>query len=334
MRQIAMDEGRPFSYRDFLSFEYEGITYKFAHGTIRNYFSKLQRRRIIAHVYTSSQSFYSLIDEKTGKPMTPNHTGVNSQGSVIKGHTSMFQRCYFNDKQGNLYSSMLRLPMGEDTIHDIRLWFKVKGLWEVISMYSDYGYPIKKVDMKSNRDIMLTDLDFGDHVVKTTIHKTDSVSVTVACTSTPIAIDMMGLIKLSTSLARVEEKLQRVVDEYLRHNLRWYRRSSALIAKGPIPNYKRWFVTMWHFGQDSLTAYSGDLFMMSWKEALGVFQIYSKRDLLLPNKKKEVRVRMEVQEYPNRPWFQVFMERFEYINKNGHGFFFADFREYLGKGLA
>lgn len=332
MGEILRSEKRTFSYRDFLLFNYKGLEYKFEHTTIRNYFSKLRKQRKIRRVGRTNPAFYTLIDEKTGKPITLNHTGGThtTDKALSQDFTTLeipFHIRSLNNRQCNIFGALLKLPMGKDTIHDIRLWFKAKGLWEVVHMYSDYGYPIKSVDLKSNRDIMLEDLDYGDHTIKTTIHKTDGVTVTVACTSTPIPVNMMGLIKLSTSLARVEEKLQRIVDEYLRQSLRSYKLSSSLLTKGHIPDYKTWIVKMWHFGQDSLTCYTGEMFEMSWGDALGVFHVYSKNDL--PNKKK-VSVREEVQECPKMPWFSLFVARSKYIEKNGYGFFSKRFNEYLG----
>lgn len=335
MAEIIRTEERTFSYLDFIFFKYKGIEYKFHHNTIRNYLSKLRKQGKIKKVGKTNPAFYTLIGEYTGKPVTLNHTGgthtsCRALGQDVTELQIPFHNRYFDRRQGTLYSYLLRLPMDKDAIHDIRLWFKVKGLWEVIQMYSDYGYPIKSIDLQSNRDVMLEDLDYGDHIIKTTIHKTDGVSVTVACTSTPISVDLMGLIKLSTSLVRVEEKLQRIVDEYLRQNLRGYKRSSSFLTKGPIPDHRSWTVKMWHFGQDSLTCYAGEMFELSWGDALGVFHIYSKTDLA---NKKKVRIRKEVQESLNEPWFDVFVERVRHIDKSGWGFFSKRFNEYLG-GLA
>jgi hypothetical protein len=318
MAEIVHKENRPFSSGDFLLFNYNGRTYKFKPGTIRNYFSKLAKRDQISFVYRSTSAYYTLSGVKTRKMITPYHTGVNFSN----------QQHPISSKQDRFIQFLLRIPMDKDSIHDIRLWFKVKGLWEVIQMYSDYGYPVKSIDLKSNRNVVLEDLDYGDHIIKTTVHKTDGISVIVACTSTPIPVDMIGLIKLSASLARVEEKLQRIVGEYLRQNIKGYKRSSSLITKGPIPDYKTWIVNMWHFGQDSLTCYTGEMFEISWGEAVGMFHVYSKDDL--HDKKKEVRVRKEVQEHPNKPWFDVFVERVKFIDKNGPGFFNERFNEYFG----
>ena len=58
-----------------------------------------------------------------------------------------------------------------------------------------------------------------------------------------------------------------------------------------------WTIKMWHFGQDALTSYSGEKFDMNWEDSLNVFHyIYSKE-----YGKKKMKVRKEVQEYPNKP---------------------------------
>jgi hypothetical protein len=287
MHEIIQAEERTFSFKDFLLFKYKEQEYRFTHNTIRNYLSALGKQGKIRRVGNTNPAFYTLIDEKTGKPMTLYPIGVGSlrvHGSV-RDLPIPFHIQRFNHKQNNFYSSLNRLPMDKDAIHDINLWFKVRGLWEVIQVYSDYGYPVKSIDLKTNRNVVLEDLDYGDHIVKTTIHKSDGVSVDVACTYSPIPVDTLGLVKFSNSLVRVEEKLQRIVDEYVRQNLRSYKLSSSLIAKGPIPDHKSWTVKRWDFGQDSLTSYAGDMFEMSWGDALGVFHVYSKEN---PHDKKKL----------------------------------------------
>ncbi len=61
-----------------------------------------------------------------------------------------------------------------------------------------------------------------------------------------------------------------------------------------------WIVTMWHFGQDSLTGYSSEKFEIQWKDGLQLFRRYSKQ---IPSNKKTSKkkiIRKEIQEYPNR----------------------------------
>lgn len=66
-----------------------------------------------------------------------------------------------------------------------------------------------------------------------------------------------------------------------------------------------WTVTMWHFGRDSLTEYSGERFHITWEEGLKVFRIYSKG---FKNKKK-MKIREEIQEYPNKPLKEAFIDK-------------------------
>jgi hypothetical protein len=61
---------------------------------------------------------------------------------------------------------------------------------------------------------------------------------------------------------------------------------------------------MWHFGQDALTSYSGEKFDMSWEDGLNVlYHVYSKEY------GKKMKVRKEIQEYPNKPLEDVLMEK-------------------------
>jgi hypothetical protein len=54
-------------------------------------------------------------------------------------------------------------------------------------------------------------MDLKDHSIKTTVHRTDTVSVMVACSDDPIPIHILGLAKLTGGLTREEERLQRVM---------------------------------------------------------------------------------------------------------------------------
>ena len=61
---------------------------------------------------------------------------------------------------------------------------------------------------------------------------------------------------------------------------------------------------MWYFRRDEFTIYSGEKFDMSWEDRLNVFHhIYSKE---YGNKMK---VRKEVQEYPNKSLEDAFMDK-------------------------
>jgi hypothetical protein len=98
--------------------------------------------------------------------------------------------------------------------------------------------------------------------------------VIVACSTNPIPIDILGLV---SGLTRVEERVQRVLDAY-------YATSAGFNCndtnnkilhlhtnKYLIPSHMTWIVTMWHFGHDSLTGYTGERFDISWKYGLRLF---------------------------------------------------------------
>jgi hypothetical protein len=164
---------------------------------LRNIFSKLQERRDIEYEYRAGPTFYTLPGIKFVKSMTVNHTegGAYDSAQAVGTHLS--------PKQNTFLQCLLEIPMDKPAIHDIRLSFTFKHLWSILSVSSNPM--IKNEDTASNMDITLQDIELTDHVIKTTVHNTSTVSVIVACTLNPIPIDMFGLVKLSSILARVEE---------------------------------------------------------------------------------------------------------------------------------
>ncbi len=304
MAVLVYVEKRPFSFKDFLLFEHDGKTHHYEHGTIRNTFSKLGREGKIERVYQSTQAFYTLKGVDVGKPITLNH-GED----------------YLNHKQNRFLKFLDDLPMDKESIHNIRLRFSAKGIWSVLSSSATAASAapppaaaarlVKNIDMASNRDIILHCIDLKDHIIKTTVHRTDTVSVMLACSDNPIPIDIMGLAKLTSGLTRVEERLQRVmIDVYSSKSTS---NNSAHIHN--IPNHMSWIVTMWHFGRDSLTGYTGEMFEIPWKEGLELFRMYSKKS----KDRKPKRIRKEKQECPNKPLGEAFMEK---MNEVDGGFLF------------
>jgi|SRR4051812_13558387 hypothetical protein len=183
--------------------------------------------------------------------------------------------------------------MDRPSIHDIRLSFTFKHLWSILSV--SLSHLIEKKDLKYNFDIKLQDIELTDHVIKTTIHKTDIVSVIVACILNPIPVDMFGLVKLSSSLARVEDRLQILVSEYNTTSIQSGRQNTYLlnsITRYPIACHR---FSRCHFGKDALTSFGGKNFGMSWKDSLNVLHhVYSKEYEGKRRKKTKLKVRGEV----------------------------------------
>src|SRR6478736_1523917 len=178
------------------------------------------------------------------------------------------------------------LPTSKQALHDIRFRFRINNIWTVIST----NHP----DLRPNevsKDIFLKPIVTHDLTIKTTIHHTDTVSVIVGCSSNPVAADIKGLVRLSNVLTRVEERLLR----YIECAPPSVSLLSSSVASSPIPDHDSWIVTMWHFGSDSPSGYTGEKFEVSWEDGQNaLFRIYTK-DL-----NGVTRIRKERQGYPNK----------------------------------
>ena len=64
---------------------------------------------------------------------------------------------------------------------------------------------------------------------------------------------------------------------------------------------------MLHFGHDALTIYIGPKFDMNWGDSFRLFHIYSKERE--GKRKKTMKIRDEVQDYPNKPLKEAVMDK-------------------------
>ncbi len=194
---IIYKEKRPFSFKDFIASDDGSNEGKYVHGTVRNIFSQLKKEGLIELVCRSPQAFYTLTGVNFEKGMTPNYRGV-----AIK-NTQYIMHSFFKSNK-----------MDKPAIHDIRLLFKVKGIRNIL-LCNNNGSMIDKIDEEHNKDITLKDIIQDDIVIKTTVHKTENVSVIIACSDNPIEIeDPVALSKLTGGLTRVEERLQQEINHY------------------------------------------------------------------------------------------------------------------------
>jgi hypothetical protein len=246
MAYFAFIEKRTFSFKDFIFFEHNRKEYRFEHGTIRNIFSRLKEMGKIELVYNTGIAFYTLKGVDIGKSITPNHTEDS-----------------LSYKQRSLMQFLCSLPTDKPAIHDIHLKFPVKRIWPIL-LSSPSNLIINK-DEKSNKDITIEEIPHDSCKIKTFVHLPNTVSVIVACTNNPIPIDFDGVLKLSTGLARAEERLRTMIMELIGNKI------------DIVPSHMSWHITLWHFGQDSLAQYSGKNFEMEWQDSLGVFRVYSKK---------------------------------------------------------
>jgi hypothetical protein len=287
---LVLTEHRPFSYLDFCSEEVRGQPYAMTHGTYRNKISRLTKLGIVEPVpeYNSGIAFHTLPGihfgnrkKKTMTPsMTPNLMGVSPVTSVIKDVT-----------KSPLYKEIHKLPPEKRALHDIHLKFQVPDIWRILALSKKY------IPNPVSKDISLPYIITDNHLkIHTIVHRTDTVTVSVACSFAPVATDTDGLIRLSNALTRVEERTSRIVDE-----------CGSMLQGGyesiPIPEHGRWTVTLWHFGTDSQNYKElvDDKYCITCQEGQNILgRIY---------KKNKHRKRSEIQERPNKPYADAIRDK-------------------------
>ena len=272
---LVHDESRPFSYLDFIKFKVDELEFKMAYGTFRNNISCLMKDGLVEVSYKSHITFYTLkgvtFGKASGKAVTDNHM-------VVTPHTT--QQLSSNP----VYRIIKDLPLEKNSVHDIRLKFHVLNIYHVIvSQTTDsllYDYTTNPI----SKDIYLPVWQIENLDVKVVVHKTNTVSVIVGCSYSPIAVDVAGIIRLTNALAVVRERLSILVSQD-------YRNSCAI---NKIPVHVDWIVSMWHFGADASVEYTGERFSATWGIAQdAIIRVYSKT-----MKDHKTRIRLERQEYP------------------------------------
>jgi hypothetical protein len=292
INHLIFEECRPFSYCDFLTFKLDGKEYRMSHGTFRNKVSKMKTGEIEI-AYYSPQAFYTLKGVQFAKPMTGNHTGVllsQSQQPHLK-----------NDP---IYRIIQNLPLGKRALHDIHLKFEVNGIWRLISSNS----ALQPQPDPVSKDIRLTTWMMEDLAITAAINSTDTVSIVVGCSYAPIAVDINGVIRLSNVLAVVEERLSNLIDDYAKVN-----DSGRGYSKLSIPNHNGWIVTIWHFGADALSTYSGEKFFASWQVGQNALITGYSKDM----KDGKTRIRLERQEYPTKSLAEALEEKLNAAEDGG-----------------
>lgn len=308
MKYLVLQEHRPFSYTDFMRFEVNGKEYNMAHGTFRNNISRLIKEGLFEIAYRSNITFYTLRGVKFGKAsriaVTGNHMGVPySSASVSSVSTSSLS-------SNPVYRSIKDLPLDKRSVHDLHLRFVSPQIYTTInSSISDKSAGLDCTVNSKSLDILLPVWKIRDLMVKVRIHRTDTVSIVIGCSLNPVTLD----VRLTNTLSIVEERLSRLAtkaypleDSISDHQDDFpnYRRTCLSM----IPLYSQWIVTMWHFGTDALTEYSGENFCMTWETAENVLiRAYSK--VMTDNK---TRIRLECQEYPNASIADVIEEKLAY----------------------
>lgn len=275
MAYIVISERKPFCYRDFLKFKVNDKEYTMKHGTFRNKISKLIKNGKVELSYISGCAFYTLTGHKFGKPMTPNHTVVHNNP---------------------IYRMIKDLPFDRQSIHDIRLIFTAPNIWKIASINPDFNRN------KRSQDIVIPTWNKDNALIRTVIHKSDTVSVTIGCSLRPITLDANGIINFYNLLVRIEEKLHTIFDNCVLVN---YGKTGTII-----PDYGQWIVTMWHYARDASVEYSGEKFCISVLNLQHILtRIYVKE---FDGKSKIRIIRIEKQECPKKTVIDAINEKLGY----------------------
>ena len=319
MKYIVLVERRQFSFKDFLRFDVDGKEYRMEHGTFRNKISKLNRNGTVELAFNSHIAFYTLKGHKFGKSsITHDHTGGTLNYSSSGRSSSSTSIINHNHTSGNgyLYDLIMGLPLEHNSIHDIRLNFKTKGIWSILyNHYNDNNYSNQELSMNiHNKDILFhTSKINNDILVRVTVHKTDTVSIIVACSLRPIPITFDGISNFTEMLTRTEERITNTIKniqekDYDNKNNDSPNSENTMTASAiNIPHYNTWIVTMWHFGADSRLQCTSEKFSITFKDGRDVLlRVYTKQ-----RERKDTRIRIEKQEYPRKTVIDAIKEKLD-----------------------
>jgi hypothetical protein len=146
-------------------------------------------------VERSPQAFYTLERVRFGNPMTRDHTGA----------LIMQNRRHLSNHP--VYRIIQNLPFGQRALHNIRLRFEVKRV------YDTFSTRFKK--SPNSDDILLSRWTINDLEIIATVHSTDTVSIVIGCSYCPVAVDVNGVVRLSNALATTRERISNLANNTL-----------------------------------------------------------------------------------------------------------------------
>lgn len=309
MNEIVQTESRPFSHIDFVPrFSVFGQDWSIGSGTFRNKVSSLLRQEMIYLAYYSPQAFYSLKGIRFQKPIitTVDHTWVKDPLlSLLQQQFQEEQQPQINSRRianHPIYRIIQNLPFDRNALHDIRLRLRVHGIWNIFSIF---GGNYERFNPTS-KDILFKIFRIDELIIRVTVHRTDTISVIIACTSFPVAVDTEGILRLTNALQIVRESLNKVII-----NSGQELQNSKLV----VPCVMSWIVTMWQFGADALITYKGEKFHASWEVGQNALLAVYSKEWKRKGKRPEKRIRIELQESPKKSLFEVLEDKRNLIEK-------------------
>ena len=287
MGTIVYGDSRPFSFKDFETFTHESKQFTTKHGHIRDIFSALKKAGKIVSCYRSGPAFYTL----PGQSFTRQPETVGGYGGVaakdLKENAKTSSRKYRQAPNSDpiVVNELKRLQFDQRALHDIRFMFNWQGAWLILSKSTEV-----KLD-PTNKELKLKPFRAKNDgtEIRITIHKTDNISVYLACSFAPVVYDYAGVDRLTTLLTRCEVYLENAVKEAAK--------AAGQEIEPEAPDHLTWICKHYHLGRDSLQEYVSDRFAVSYENM---------RDSLLRVYVKEfpdhiTKLRVERLESPNKP---------------------------------
>jgi hypothetical protein len=165
-----------------MPFEVNGSQYNPKYGTIKNIFSKFMKQGKIKYYCKSKPVFFELMESNLGKKsMTVTHT----EGLTVISNNDPF------------YETLKNLPMDKQSIHDIRIRFTAPNIYEAFAINTIFP------EEKYSGDIRLPYWNINNATIQIRIHKTNTVSVILACSQEPFPLDYSGILAFFTTLGKI-----------------------------------------------------------------------------------------------------------------------------------
>ena len=180
-------QGIPFSYRHFLSFNFEGKNYKMSHGTFRNKISKLIKNGEVEPYILSRQRYYIVRGLGFRKSKRFNHpSGVPSKQSLSSNINLGIDSTIGNDELNQKTIQTLLgyvlpvLPASSFYIHNFHLHLNISS-----EIYKQII--IEKIGYKNNGRQYSTMI--GTAGVTYTFYPKGTVNVEVKCSDNPFRVE-------------------------------------------------------------------------------------------------------------------------------------------------
>jgi len=258
MGEIVFTKHRPFSFKDFTDI--------MRHKTYRNKISKLIKDAVVELDYKSPRSYHTLMGYRFGKSRTHTHT----EGIVTIPN---------NDP---IYMMLKNVAMGQKGIHNIRLTFYAPEIYDIFEVNSTFAKNEHSGDIEPFKF-----MNIDNAKVQIRIHKTDIVSLIIACSQQPFTIDYKGKTAFFSTLAQIRIFLVGIMISIYCKDISQ--------SENRIPDYRDWVIRMWHFSRDSLELSKKDFHVVVERAGYIMERVYTK-DI----GKGRKRIRHEFQEYPNK----------------------------------